>query len=177
MKLFWLCVVCILLVMFLLPHLRTLRHLLVGAILAAIAYFASPYVFPETVVRFDPSSRPSSADESYRETIFDYAMSTANPQVPYVWESYSAKGKITASESYVSKSKATCRDYEETYITGVGKIVLEGIGCKRTGREGWCRLKKNSNALTCSLEAPSGVIDETIGGAQDVLEKAKGVTR
>jgi surface antigen len=99
-------------------------------------------------------ARLSDAEQSYHEKIFDYAMETVKPGESYTWESYGGKGIIAIGERFVSKSKSTCRSFTESFTAGGAQGSYEAIACKRTGKEGWCTLKK-TDALTCAMERTS----------------------
>ncbi len=108
----------------------------------------------------------SSAEQSYHEKIFDYVMDTIDPDKTYDWASFSGKGTIKVGEPFISKSKSACRPFSEDYnIQGSGGKI-RGYACKRSGDEGWCRLKPNA-MLTCALENPSWSWGGTSGGGLD----------
>lgn len=90
-------------------------------------------------------------EQEYHTKIFDYAMDYAKPGQPYPWETYSAKGIITAQAAFVSKSKANCRNFTESFTVTGGAGTHSAIACKRGGDNGWCVLRPDQ-ALTCAME-------------------------
>jgi hypothetical protein len=93
----------------------------------------------------------ASAEKSYYALAFSYAMSTVETGNAYEWKTYSSNGAIRPETPFISRSGAECREFTETYtIQGVqGENV--GVGCKRKGDDGWCRLGLKQ-ALTCAME-------------------------
>ena len=116
----------------------------------------------------------SDAEKDYYLKVFAYVMETVQPGQPYAWQTYGAKGVISAQEKFLSKSKYDCRSYAEIFYVGTTPYPYEGVACKRQGREGWCRLKK-TDALTCALEPPENTLEETLRDARDAREHGKGV--
>lgn len=115
----------------------------------------------------------SDAEKSYYELVFTYVMDTVKADGTYKWESYSGNGTFTVSDSYVSKSGATCRNFAEVFtVQGVGG-ENEGVGCKRAGREGWCKLRM-SDALTCAMEPNRSKVKDRLRDAQDYLGGSEG---
>lgn len=90
-------------------------------------------------------------EQEYHTQLFDYALNYTNQGESYVWHSYGGDGTITAEAPFVSKSKATCRNFTESYTIGGMKGARSGIACKRGGEEGWCVLRP-TDALTCAME-------------------------
>lgn len=152
--------------------------LIAFAIVIAALWFGWPHFFPSEPVQ-QASAPPytekmAGAEEAYYQQVFDYAMETVAPGKNYVWESYSVSGKFTVEKSFVSKSKARCKKYlEEFTVTGGETTNLEGVACKREGRDGWCRLNKG-DAQTCAMEKTTGT-DSVIRGAEDAVESGKDV--
>jgi|GEM_PF-2056575 len=93
----------------------------------------------------------SDAEQSYHEQVFSYAMDNTLPGKTYEWKTYSGNGNFLIGEPFISKSGSNCREYTETYELQGEKAQLKGVGCKRSGKSGWCSLKPE-NALTCALE-------------------------
>ena len=77
-------------------------------------------------------------------------------------------------ELFVSKSKANCRKFTETFTVAGKNGEGYGVGCKREGSEGWCKLK-TSNAHTCAMEPPRNIIQERIRGANDAVQSGEGI--
>jgi surface antigen len=111
-------------------------------------------------------------EQQYYRQVFDYVMEEVKADSPYDWQTASGRGTINASAPFESKSGATCRSFSESYTIGGNGGSVEGVACRRQGRDGWCRLKR-SDALTCAMEPPGGVVDETIQGTEDVLKTGK----
>ena len=136
-----------------------------------------PVIFsdtPSTIPTDSSLTQLSEVEQQYYQQIFDYTMTVTKPGESYSWKSAENSGAISVSKSFSSKSGATCRVFTERYIIGGSEGSAEGIGCKREGRDGWCRLKKG-DALTCSMEKPAGLLDRASRGSQDVVESSKGV--
>lgn len=93
----------------------------------------------------------ASAEKSYYALAFSYAMSTIKTGEAYEWKTYSSNGAIRPEDPFISRSGSECREFTETFtIQGVqGENV--GVGCKRKGDDGWCRLGLKQ-ALTCAME-------------------------
>lgn len=122
-----------------------------------------------------PAAGLSDAEQEYYEKVFDYAMGTVKPGETYKWESYGGKGEIAPGENFVSKSKAVCRNFTESYAIGGKQGKADGIACRREGREGWCRLKEG-NALTCALEETASDMQKRLKDANDVAAVGKSWT-
>lgn len=104
------------------------------------------------VVSGSSATRLSAAEREYYRQSFDYTMEHIEAGKHYEWASHSGKGIITPGSSFVSKSKSTCREFSERFTVGGAEEMREGIACRREGREGWCRLRKDQ-ALTCAMES------------------------
>ena len=117
---------------------------------AILLFIASPSLAAEV----QPLALLADAEQSYYTQIFDYTMDNIKPDGHFDWASYSGKGSIAPDKSFVSKSGAVCRNFTETYNVQGHAGGDKGIGCKRVGKDGWCKLKEG-NALTCALEHPS----------------------
>ena len=87
----------------------------------------------------------------YLERNFDYAMDNLPAGKHYDWKTASVTGRIAASEPFESKAKATCRAYTEVYVTSKRQGLTKGYGCKRQGKDGWCRLDAQ-DVQSCALE-------------------------
>ena len=103
----------------------------------------------------------SDAERKYYALSFAYTMDAVQAGTPYAWGSYSGKGEITPSAAFISKSRSVCRNFTETYTIGGAAGAGEGIGCKRNGDEGWCKLRKGQ-AMTCAMEKPGIMFDMDI---------------
>jgi surface antigen len=136
-------------------------------------FFKEPPQQPAAVYS-ESSSGLSDAERAYYEKVFEYTMEAVKADQSYAWESYGGKGKITAGKPFISKSKATCRKFKESFTIGGRQGTDQGFGCKREGRGGWCRLKPK-DALTCVMEPPGSMLDEGLRGAGDAVESGKGI--
>jgi hypothetical protein len=120
-----------------------------------------------------PLTLLADAEKAYYNLVFNYTMETVKADGKYSWASYSGNGTITVSDSYVSKSGATCRNFAEIFtVQGVGGDN-EGVGCKRVGSEGWCKLKMN-HALTCAMEPKSNMVEDKMRDAQEYISGKDG---
>ncbi len=116
----------------------------------------------------------SEAERAYYEKVFDYAMDTVKPDGKYSWNSYSGNGTITLSDTYVSKSGATCRNFAEIFTVQGASGDNEGVGCKREAYSGWCKLKLN-DALTCAMErGRSNSVEDKLRDAQEYMNNKQG---
>ena len=93
----------------------------------------------------------SSAEKSYYALAFSYAMETQPTGKSYDWKTYSSGGTIAPEDAFISRSGSTCRQFTESYNVQGVEGTHEGVGCKRKGAEGWCRLGMKQ-ALTCAME-------------------------
>lgn len=98
-----------------------------------------------------PLASLGDAEKTYYEKVFDYSMETVKPGQHYSWASYSGNGVMTIGNTFISKSGATCRNFDETFTVQGKNGIDKGVGCKRRGQEGWCKLGLEK-AQTCSFE-------------------------
>jgi hypothetical protein len=107
------------------------------------------------------------AERSYYFQAFDYSMEVLKPDEKYEWKSYNSSGYIQTGQPFV-RNDTVCRNFRE-YVSNKNMYSMssEGVGCKRLGRAGWCKLKKDE-MRTCALEAPQGPVDD----AQNVIDEA-----
>jgi hypothetical protein len=110
----------------------------------------------------------SDTERAYYNLVFDYVMETIKADGKYEWASYSAKGTLTVSEAYISKSGSTCRNFAEVFTVHGLQGENEGIGCKRKGYQGWCKLGIN-DAGTCSMERNRGTADNLVDRVTDTI--------
>jgi hypothetical protein len=110
----------------------------------------------------------SDSERAYYNLVFDYVMETIKADGKYEWASYSAKGTLTVSEAYISKSGSTCRNFAEVFTVHGLQGENEGIGCKRRGYQGWCKLGIN-DAGTCSMERNKGTADNLVDSVTDAI--------
>ena len=101
-----------------------------------------------------PLSQLSDPEKTYYTKIFDYTMQTVPVDGTYQWASYDGKGSITLSNPFTSKSGAICRNFTESFVVKGQSGADKGVGCKRNGADGWCKLDA-SNAMTCAMEDPA----------------------
>lgn len=137
------------------------------------------YVFPPPPPPIFPQNSTAlmqltDAELSYYRQVFDYTMAVTKSGERYEWKSEHGRGFFAPSDPFTSKSGSTCRKFTEEYEVGSQSATLEGVACKREGREGWCRLKK-TDAQTCAMEPPLSATDKAARGTQGALEAAKGI--
>jgi hypothetical protein len=110
----------------------------------------------------------SDSERAYYNLVFDYVMEAVKADGKYEWASYSAKGTMTVSQAYISKSGSTCRNFAEVFTVHGLQGENEGIGCKRRGYQGWCKLGMN-DAGTCAMERSKGSADNLVDNVTDAL--------
>lgn len=151
-------------------------------ILIAVAYwfFSGPKTdAPGTTTIYTSTlGELTNPEKEYYEQVFSYAMAAIQPGKHYDWKSYSGGGKITVDKVFTSKSGATCRKFQETFIINNHEGKNEGVGCKREGRDGWCKLK-STDALTCAMEPSGNALSDAWRGATEagggVIDSVKGM--
>lgn len=113
---------------------------------------------PSGLSKPNPFTLLNDAEQDYYLKSFDYALDTLKNDAIYEWRTATSEGAIRAGKRFVSKSNATCRSFSETYsLSGIsGK--MSGFGCKREGKDGWCKLREG-NMLSCAFESPQTVFD------------------
>ncbi len=126
------------------------------------------------------------AEIDYLEKSFDYAMDMLNAGDHMDWSIAAVNGRISAGKQYTSTQKANCRNYIEIARTYDAQKVESGIACKRSGKDGWCRLNAN-DAQSCALEVAESsiikrsrfailqgtqILDEAMGNAMSIDPKA-----
>lgn len=119
------------------------------------------------------------AEVEYIEKSFDYAMDTLKPDEHFDWSVAGVNARISASSSFVSSQKADCRYYVEVMRTADDQRTENGIACKRTDEDGWCRVVGDNVPQSCALEKTASqeakrarfaimqgvqVVDEMLGG-------------
>ncbi|MEQ1789450.1 MAG: hypothetical protein ABL857_03295, partial [Rickettsiales bacterium] len=114
----------------------------------------------------------------YYFNIFYYTMDNIKAGESFHWESGTAKGDIRVGKKYTSKSKVVCRNFIETFTVKGKAGRSEGAACKRSGNDGWCRLK-HEDVHNCALEPPRTTtdkilndVDSTLGKSGEMLRKA-----
>jgi hypothetical protein len=122
-----------------------------------------------------PSNGLAGKQLNYYLRVFDYTMDNMEAGKSFHWDAGTASGNIRVSEEYISKSKATCRNFTETFIIDNIAGTSEGAACKRDGK-GWCRLK-NEDAHTCALEEPQGFTDRFLNGMDRTIGSSKEMMR
>jgi hypothetical protein len=122
------------------------------------------------------------AESNYYEDIFSYAMETVPNGKSYQWQTASgASGTLLIQAEFPSKSSTTCRPYAESFVIAGQEGTASGYGCRRVGREGWCRILQTRDApvLSCALEKSPTEYDrkklEVEQGVQRGKEIGKGV--
>jgi len=110
------------------------------------------WLLHKPIPRKAPVAREFTDSEiEYLEKSFDYAMDNMKQGEYLDWSAAAVNGRISVGNVYQSKQKATCRNYIEIARTYEAQKVESGIACKRTSKDGWCRLKVN-DAESCALE-------------------------
>ena len=122
-----------------------------------------------------PLASLSDAEKTYYEKVFDYSMDTVQGGGKYEWKSYSGNGAISIADTFVSKSGATCRNFTETFVVQGQNGIDKGVGCKRRGQDGWCKLDLNK-AKTCSFEDTSRMFGGVGVDAPNVNVSAPNIT-
>ena len=87
----------------------------------------------------------------------------------YDWASYE-RGGIGVGKLFVSKSGSNCRDFTENYTVQGQAATDRGIACKRSGKDGWCKLREG-NATTCAMEGPSNMFERTMQDVGDFVNR------
>lgn len=87
----------------------------------------------------------------YLEKSFDYAMDNVKAGGHLDWSAAGVNGRIAAGNPYQSTQKARCRNYIEISRTFDAQKVDSGIACKRSGKDGWCRVH-GKDPQSCALE-------------------------
>ena len=131
----------------------------------AIFAFVVPLLFNSGAFA-SPLTGLTEAEQDYHDKVFDYVMDNINADNRYDWKSFSGNGSITVGKPFISKSNSNCREFTENYTVQGSDGKSKGYGCKRSGNDGWCRLKSDL-VLTCALEQPAysfGVSPPPISG-------------
>ncbi len=123
-----------------------------------------------------PNSGLTGKQQLYYINVFNYVMDNIKVGESFHWDAGTGKGDIKVGEEYVSKSKAICRDFTETFEINNEAGKSQGAACKRDNNNGWCRLK-NEDAHTCLLEEPAGITDKIIDSVEDTLGKSNEMIR
>mgnify|MGYP001591778159 FL=1 len=105
----------------------------------------------------------------YYIRVFNYTMDNIKANESFHWDAIPNKGDIHVGEEYISKSKALCRDFTETFEINKKAEKRSGTACKRDGNNGWCKLKNTDKASTCALEEPQGITDKVINNIESTL--------
>lgn len=113
------------------------------------------------------------AERDYYYKMFSYTMETVRPRQESAWKSYRSSGVITPETPFGGKN-TVCRPFKEKInIQGTMVATFEGVGCKRVGEEGWCKLTK-SEMLSCAGEPPNTTSARIAKRAQRAGEKVEG---
>jgi hypothetical protein len=118
----------------------------------------------------NPFAHLNDAEREYYDKSFDYALETLKDDGVYEWRTATANGVIRAGKRFISKSKSTCRSFSESYTLGKYSGGMKGFGCKREGKDGWCKLRESS-MLSCAFEPPQTVFDfieQKAGNASEI---------
>lgn len=147
-------------------RLMSKRNILIIAACGALAMAATraeePPPAPVKVTEVSKTPLPfnmlTSAEQEFYHNSFNYAMDTLADNTTYEWRAAKAFGTITAGRHYISKSQSNCRNFSETYTFGSSAGYMDGVGCKRKGSEGWCKLRAG-DMLSCAFEPPETIFD------------------
>ncbi len=123
-----------------------------------------------------PNSELAGKQHIYYINVFNYVMDNIKAGESFHWDAGTGKGDIKVGEEYVSKSKAICRDFTETFEINNQTGKSNGAACKRDNSKSWCRLK-DEDAHTCALEEPEGMTDKIIDGVENTLGKGNEMIR
>jgi hypothetical protein len=131
-------------------------HLLLLILLPVIWYMMrhSTWHLPGPAGTEALGSPLSDVEQDYYDTIFAYTMQNVAADQSYHWQVGRSSGDITVGQTFVSKSRAFCRSYAESYIINGLKGTAQGYACRRSGDEdspSWCKLREG-DALTCAME-------------------------
>lgn len=118
----------------------------------------------------------SSAEQDYYDKSFSYAMDTLPPEQVYEWRTNSADGKIRAGKYFNNQSGGKCRTFSEIYRIGEQEGEIIGYGCKRDGRDGWCKLREG-NMMSCALESPNNTLERVVEAVHDAQNKETSTER
>ncbi len=106
-------------------------------------------------------------ERTYYFQSFDYAMEEMKKDEKFEWKSYDSSGYFQVGMPFV-RNDTVCRSFREYIVNNkMYAMSSEGVGCKRLGRDGWCKLKKD-DMRTCAMEAPQGAAEN----AREVLDEA-----
>lgn len=131
---------------------------------------ASPVITDEKFAANLFASLPD-VEKDYYGQVFAYSMIATQPGQPYEWKSNVAAGRITAQAAFISKSNSYCRPFTEQLTVDGKTASSSGYGCRREGRDGWCRLKPNAGMLSCALEPPETSIGRVIRDGSERLDR------
>ncbi|MDE3060528.1 MAG: hypothetical protein KGJ06_05915 [Pseudomonadota bacterium] len=108
---------------------------------------------PAAAANVSSLSLLSEAEQSYYQQVFAYVMENIQPGQHYDWQSYGGRGTIAVGDAFTSKSGTVCRRFSESFQVQSFPGSDVGVGCRRVGRDGWCKLRPG-NAMTCAMESP-----------------------
>lgn len=118
----------------------------------------------------------TSAEQDYYDKSFSYAMEALADDQLYEWRTSDADGKIRAGTYFTNKTGGQCRGFSEIYRIGQQEGQLSGYGCKRDGRDGWCKLREG-NMMSCALEAPNSTVEQVVESVKNVQNKSTSYER
>lgn len=104
------------------------------------------------------------AERDYYGKSFSYALFILEDDKTYEWRTAESEGKIRVGKKFKGKSGVQCRSFSELFTIHRQPGQNTGFGCKRGGREGWCKLKEG-DLLSCALEPPNGFFETLLDGA------------
>lgn len=150
--------------------------------LASTAAYAQPPATPATPGNTQTYSYSAErllgmmdeAERKYYYESFDYMMEKMRPGQTHAWKSYDSSGEFTP-QGVFEGVQTVCRKFKER-INIKSKVVttLDGVGCKRLGKDGWCRLPDKENMRSCALEPPRSDLERA---GRDVKDAVNGASR
>jgi len=99
----------------------------------------------------------TAAEIDYLEKTFDYAMETLGEGEYLDWSAAGVNGRISVSKQFDSSRGAQCRKYVEVARTYKAQKVESALACKRSGKDGWCRVY-GENPPSCALEVQESML-------------------
>ena len=135
----------------------------------------SSQVFAENK-KSTPYSDLTGKQRAYYINVFNYVMDNIKADESFHWDAGTGKGDIKVGKDYISKSKAVCRDFTETFEINNELGKSNGVACRRDNGNSWCRLKKE-DAHTCVLEEPQGITDKIINNVESTLGQGDEIIR
>ncbi len=99
---------------------------------------------------------------------FNHTMSYTKPNEYYHWALKTSAGNIKVGKTYISKSKALCRDFSETFNIEGKEGVGGAAACKREDNS-WCIIRKKTEPHTCAIENIESSTDKIMRDAKGLM--------